>query len=379
MAFIDDYPFLKTIDITIPSGFEASTPAMEIDEGTLYLAFGRDADRDRSVVWSYDLDGGDRGQVFDFPPPPSPQPTSPLGLYIDGGTYYLWQVGADDDAYVYQFSRSGGLLHSFRVGGNFGNRPFFVGNFVPPFHLWVDESGYRSLNFGTSLGTLWNYALRYDGIGTYQSRERITIAEAERGDWKAACWTGSTHLALRDGERTIYEFNASLARDSTQDGTVPASVLATEPEAIAYDNGLVAVYDGVGRVALYGVLPVSRTLPASVQQFYGLENYTVAYDVARLGSDRSVSELKAVGVEMVNEGALEWGLNLGSSVAVSEQLRTSRFIPQDTVPAAEVGDSIFRTQGDENLARVPTGVEIFQIDGFNNIGDVVQVIVATGD
>ncbi|MDE0685615.1 MAG: hypothetical protein OXI63_22025 [Candidatus Poribacteria bacterium] len=376
MAFIDDYPYLKTIDITIPTGFEADTPAIEIDDGLLYLAFGRSGDRDRSVVWSFDLDGESEGQVFDFSPPPSPAGTTPLGLYIDGGTYYLWQAG-DDDAFVYQFGRSGNLLHTFRVSGDFGNTPFYVGNFDAPFHLWVEDSVYNTLNFGTSLGRSWNYVLRYNGVGAYQSREQVTIDRAERGDWKSACWTGNAHLALRDGERTIYAFNAALGRDSAQDGTVETSALATVPVAIAYGDGLVAIYAGTSQVALYGVLPMARATIESVQQFYGLEDYTVAYDVARLGSDRSVSEMKAVGVEMVNEGALEWGLNLGSSVSVSEQLRTGRFIPQDTVPSAEAGDSIFRTQGDDSLSRVPTGVEIYEIDGFDNIGDVVQVIVAT--
>ena len=379
MAFIDDYPFLKTIDITIPTGFEAETPAMEIDEGLLYLAFGRESDRNRSVVWSYALDGGSEGQVFDFSPPPSPTSVVPLGLYIDGGTYYLWQVGADDDAYVYQFSRSGGLLHAFRVSGNFGNTPFYVGNFDAPFHLWSEDSRYHTLNFGTSLGDLWNYALRYDGQGAYQSRDRITIAEAERDDWKAACWTGNYHLALRDGLRTIHVLNAALGRDSAQDGTVDTSALAVVPVAIAYGDGLVAIYDGASQVALYGVLPVARVVAESVEQFIGLEGYTVCYDIASLGSDRSVSEMKKVGVDMIEEGALERGLNLGSAVAVSEQLRTSTFIPRDTVPSAEVGDSIFRTQGDAALSRVPPGVEVYEIDGFDNIGDAVQVIVATGE
>ena len=157
------------------------------------------------------------------------------------------------------------------------------------------------------------------------------------------------------------------------------SALSVEPTAIAYGDGLVAIYDGTSQVALYGVVPQARTVAESVEQFRGLDEFTVAYDVARLGSDRSVSEMKAVGVDMIDEGALEWGLNLGSSVEVSEQLRTSRFIPQNTVPSAEAGDSIFRTQGDENLSTVPAGVEIFEIDGFNNIGDAVQVIVATGE
>ena len=376
MAFIDDYPFLKTIDITIPTGFDASTPAMEIDDGLLYLAFGRESDRNRSVVWSYDLEGASQGQVFDFSPPPSPADTAPLGLYIDGGTYYLWQGGADD-GFAYQYGGSGNLLHSFRVSGDFGNTPFYVGDFDAPFHLWVEDSVYHTLNFGTSLGGRWNYALRYDGRGVYQSRDEITIPEAERGDWKAACWTGGYHLALRDNARTIHVFNASLARDSAQDGDVPASVLTSVPRAIAYGDGLIAVYDGVSRVALYGVLPQARVVAESVEQFQGLDDFTVSYDVARLGSDRSVRTLRAVGVDMINEGALERGLNLGSSVAVSEQLRTGTFIPQNTVPSAEVGDSIFRTQNDESLSRVPTGIELYEIDGFDNVGDMVQVMVAT--